>query len=300
MNVQTPPSGARPAEPAASAVAPAAPMAEAAAAAPPTFNARIADHDFMRQLLVLRDLKEFIYGRAVKVPPDQQPLLAFETLNLLKSEIGTGGRAATEEEWRELDERLQGLNALLSDAERKEFRLTRTPGFVNYMAAGFLLLAIAGLAVSIFPPNINVLPTGGDSEANTRAGWALAGYLAWLLSLGGIGSIAFIGVNVLAIQADATFDLTNPGQVLRRIILGALFGVVLALPFGYGYFLAFCKGMASPDALAAGMIQIGVEQGAALLVPFLLGFSSSLVMLVLNRLVQGAETVFGIRRNASG
>lgn len=296
MNVQTPPSGAPLAEPAVSAAA----NATALAPVPPPFNPRISDPDFMRQLLVLRDLKEFIYSRAVKVPTDQQPLLAFETLNLLKSEIGTGGRAATEEEWRELDERLQGLNALLSDAERREFRLTRTPGFVNYMAAGFLLLAIAALAVSIFPPNINVLPTGGDSEANTRAGWVLAGYLAWLLSLGGIGSIAFIGVNALAIQADATFDLANPGQVLRRIILGALFGIVLALPFGYAYFLAFCQGMALPEALVAGRTTITVEQGAALLVPFVLGFSSSLVMLVLNRLVQGAETVFGIRRSNGG
>jgi hypothetical protein len=35
-------------------------------------------------------------------------------------------------------------------------------------------------------------------------------------------------------------------------------------------------------------------------VPFVPGFSLSPVMLVLNRLVQGAETVFGIRRGQAG
>jgi hypothetical protein len=264
-------------------------------AAPERFNPRIADLDFMAQLTLLRDMKAFIYSRAVKLKPEDQRLLGFGKLNLLRAEIATGGRPATEDEWRELDERLQGLNALLSDAERREFRLSRTPGFVNWLAGLFLAFAVAALAVSIFPPNLDVLPTGGNSAAATLAGWQLAGYLTWLFCLGGIGSIAFIGVNALAIQADATFDLANPGQVLRRVLLGALFGIVLALPFGYSYFLAFCNGMADP-----GNHAIALEQGISLLVPFVLGFSSSLVMLVLNRLVQGAETVFGIRRGPNG
>lgn len=263
--------------------------------APERFNPRIADADFMAQLALLRGMKAFIQGRAIKIKPEDQPLLAFGTLNLLKPEIATGGRAATEQEWRELDERLQGLNALLSDAERRALCLSRTPAFVNYLAVLFLGFAVAALAVSIFPPNLNVLPTGGDSNLATRAGWQLAGYLTWLFCLGGIGSIAFIGVNALAIQADATFDLDNRGQVLRRILLGALFGIVLTLPFGYFHFLAFCNAMADPSGKA-----IELEQGISLLMPFVLGFSSSLVMLVLNRLVQGAETVFGIRRGQNG
>jgi hypothetical protein len=39
--------------------------------------------------------------------------------------------------------------------------------------------------------------------------------------------------------------------------------------------------------------------GLFLLVPFLLGFSTNLVMAVLNRMISGVETMFGIERNAS-
>lgn len=255
---------------------------------------RIDDPDFMVQLQLLRDLKEFLLSRAVKVAPENRHLLAFNSLNLLKP-WGPGlekGRPATEEEWAELDLRLQAFNAMLSDAERREFRLTRTPRIVNTLAVVFLVSAIVALAVSVFPPSINVLPTG-SSTADTQMGWRLAGYLTWLLCLGGIGAIAFIGVNALAIQSDATFDLANRGQVVRRILIGALFGIVLSLPFGFREFIGFCEAMRVGDVVTE-------TQGALLLLPFLLGFSSSLVMLVLNRLVQGAETVFGLSRGKPG
>jgi hypothetical protein len=120
--------------------------------------------------------------------------------------------------------------------------------------------------------------------------WVLAAYMLWLASLGALGSIAFIGMNALAVQDDATFDLTNTKLILLRIALGALFGVVLSLPFGFRGFTEFVGG------LTAG----GVEpesgfalQSLLLLLPFVLGFSTPLVIMILNQFVEGVGSFFG-------
>jgi predicted MFS family arabinose efflux permease len=68
---------------------------------------------------------------------------------------------------------------------------------------------------------------------------AFVSFLIWVAALGGVGSIAFIGMNALAVQDDATFDITNTKLIALRIALGALFGAVLTLPVGYPSFLAF-------------------------------------------------------------
>jgi hypothetical protein len=54
--------------------------------------------------------------------------------------------------------------------------------------------------------------------------------------MGAIGSVAFIGMNALSVQQDVTFDLNNDRLMVLRIVLGALFGIVLTLPFGFTQF----------------------------------------------------------------
>lgn len=70
---------------------------------------------------------------------------------------------------------------------------------------------------------------------------------------------------------------------------------MLALPFGDFHSIVFCNAMATP-----GGTEIEIAHAVSVLVPFVLGFGWWLVMLVLNRLVQGVETVFGIRRGQAG
>ena len=69
--------------------------------------------------------------------------------------------------------------------------------------------------------------------------YALPLYMIWLAALGAIGSISFIGMNALAVQTDVTFDLTNTKLIVMQIVLGALFEIVLTLPFGFGSFMDF-------------------------------------------------------------
>jgi hypothetical protein len=119
------------------------------------------------------------------------------------------------------------------------------------------------------------------------------------MSLGAIGSVAFIGMNALSVQEDATFDLTNSRLMALRISLGALFGLVLTLPTdGFNSFVTFCSQILHPGETPASSSssagQLGLSISALLLLlPFILGFSTSLVILVLNQLLEGVQSFFG-------
>ncbi len=112
-------------------------------------------------------------------------------------------------------------------------------------------------------------------------------------------------MNALSIQDDITFDLTNTRLLLLRVALGSLFAVVLTLPFGYAEFLTFCARVAQPfqeliakpgsEPTAASVL---TKEALFLLLPFVLGFSTSLVILILNQMVEAAQVFFG-RRPAS-
>src|SRR5262249_46816267 len=72
--------------------------------------------------------------------------------------------------------------------------------------------------------------------------------------------------------------------------LGALFGVVLTLPFGFTAFKSFA------DDLFAGRLETASTlalNSVLLLLPFILGFSTSLVIMVLNQFVEAVQSFFG-------
>ncbi|SHN73495.1 hypothetical protein SAMN05444170_2493 [Bradyrhizobium erythrophlei] len=124
-------------------------------------------------------------------------------------------------------------------------------------------------------------------------------YLVWIASLGAIGASASIGMNALSIQDDITFDLTNIRLMSLRIALGALFGVVLTLPFGYPQFLEFLKAVWKPTVFYDPNLSVVTKQSVILLLPFILGFSTSLVMLILSQLVEAAQVFLGRRPRAA-
>jgi hypothetical protein len=105
-------------------------------------------------------------------------------------------------------------------------------------------------------------------------------------------------MNALSVQEDATFDLTNPRLMILRIALGSLFAVVITLPFGFDSFYDFLKGIVTngvaPASNSSGEGKGNFVQAVLLLLPFVLGFSTSLVIQLLNRLVQGAQAFFGM------
>jgi hypothetical protein len=124
-------------------------------------------------------------------------------------------------------------------------------------------------------------------------------YLIWTVSLGALGSVAFIGMNALSVQHDITFDPASPRLMTLRIVLGAVFGLVLTLPFGFpafAQFLATIRGWAgdvTKGLVLGDPIKGYMTQALLLLLPFVLGFSTSLVIIVLNRFVESAQAFFG-------
>jgi hypothetical protein len=176
----------------------------------------------------------------------------------------------------------------MTESLRRKFTLGTIPWWVSYLPVVFALIAAASLILVRLLPGLH----GGSLERS----YVLPFYLVWLLSLGAIGAIAFIGMNVLSVQEDVTFDLTNERLMSLRIALGALFGLVLTLPFGFEGFVQFCEEIirgkitAQPGALDGSQV---TTQAVMLLLPFILGFSTSLVILILNRLVDAVQGFFG-------
>src|SRR5258708_29306315 len=77
-----------------------------------------------------------------------------------------------------------------------------------------------------------------------------------------------------------------------RITLGALFGLVLTLPFGFTGFRDFIAGLSGLPLPGSDPPKV-TTQAMLLLFPFILGFSTSLVIMVLNRLVDAVQAFFG-------
>ncbi|HEY4045036.1 MAG TPA: hypothetical protein VGM32_24765 [Rhodopila sp.] len=123
-------------------------------------------------------------------------------------------------------------------------------------------------------------------------------YLGWLVSMGCIGAVAFIGMNAISAQDDITFDISNIRLMILRVVLGGLFALVLTLPFGSESFIDFCYFIGTGENLGgqAGQTAAGESSIARVLMltaPFLLGFSTSLVILILNQLIDGVQAFFG-------
>ena len=128
-------------------------------------------------------------------------------------------------------------------------------------------------------------------------------YLSWVMSLGNLGSVAFISVNALAIQSDITFDISNARFVFLRVLIGSLFALMIALPLSVEDFFQFCHYIGTitlteespPGTVTSSPTPtVRATQIAMLLLPFVLGFSTSLVLMIMNRIVETANSLLGI------
>jgi len=251
----------------------------------------IDDKQFIEDLGKLKDLRSFLIEQAVQLKPDEADILSFGKLNLLHWR--SDGRRPTEEEWDALEKLTQDLFRHLSDPLRRRFLYSRLPWWIPQMVGALGLIAFASLIATTF--------AWGSVDWNR----IVPLYLIWLASLGAIGSICFIGMNALSVQDDATFDLSNSKLLTLRILLGALFGIVLSLPFGAASFYDFIQNLLggavaeTAQSAAAGSAKKPSSEFAissfVLLLPFVLGFSTSLVIMILNQFVGAIQTLFGKR-----
>jgi hypothetical protein len=227
-------------------------------------------------------LKTLLLTQGVPIREEDAPLLSFGKLSHLRYD--EKGRLPTVDEWEQLDKRSQKLFSYLDEGLRKRFELSETANLIAGLPVFLIFVALLSLIAAIFV---------GDRLI------ALACYFLWTGCLGAIGAIAFLSMNALSIQQDVTFDLTNKSLLAVRIVLGSLFGIVLSIPFGFSSFITFCESIARGTPAEGGATNFSLE-GALLLLPFVLGFSTSLVILVLNKFVESITVFFGGRRGSDG
>ena len=208
---------------------------------PPSYG--IHDWGFINDLKRLKELRSFLLNEAINISPQDSAPLSFGSLNLLKFE--PNGRAPTEEEWAEIEAHTQTLFGLLTEPLRRRFLLGQIPSSVSLLPIVFAALAIISLIAAIVVQDTGIFGLTG------RGVTTLPFYLLWLVSLGAIGSVAFVGMNALSVQQDATFDIGNKRLMILRISLGALFGLVLTLPFGFSSFLDFIKSNSNSKCFAS-------------------------------------------------
>jgi hypothetical protein len=250
----------------------------------------INDEEFGQQLLQLRRTRRFLIGEGVTPPATNtangESPFSFGRLNLISYRPRSFGRRRppTLADWQLLEEKQDGLQRLFTTETQHRFRILATQQLITLTPVFLLMFAFCALGLAAFPPDFG--------DASSTAALCFLSYLAWTSCLGGLGAIGFLAVNSLAIQDDATFDISNPSLVAMRIVLGALFGCIVSLPFCFPYFKDFTTWVRTGGDLDSA-------RGLLLLVPFLLGFSTTLVMAVLNRMIAGIETMFGIERIAS-
>jgi hypothetical protein len=248
----------------------------------------INDMQFIRDLNRLKELRSFFIQEAVRV--DDQGALSFGELNLLR--YSQTGRPPTQDEWSDVEYHTQTLFGLLTEPLRQRFVRGDIPAWIAALPFALMILALTALIAAI-RATVQII-TVPQWELHDLGLHTLPFYLVWLISLGALGAVAFIGMNALSVQHDITFDVSNRRLMLLRITLGALFGLVLTLPFGFAGFMQFLTislGQKLPPEFATPTTVW--SQATLLLLPFVLGFSTSLVITIMNRLVESVQAFFG-------
>jgi hypothetical protein len=208
-------------------------------------------------------------------------------LNVLEfATLPTKGRRATVAEWNEVEARTHTIWAALSEPQRRKFLTTQIPGWFSY-----LLLALLAAAVSSVFFGYLIQPA--EAVQPRMQGGLLLPFMGFVVALGAMGACASIGMNALSFQDDATFDMSNGKFLWLRLLLGALFGAILTLAWAFPVYREFIWTLSKSESGASAFRQDQLYQSMMLLTPFVLGFSTSLVILVLSRAVEAVQTFFG-------
>ncbi len=244
----------------------------------------IANQRFIRQLDELRGLKEFLFEEKVQFKEDDLDSIDLEELNNLS--YSTSGRVPTADEWRTLDEKLTKLASYLGDDLRRKIRLRELRVFFRTLPIIFLVLSVITSIVYL------ILPLFPGSSAWRLSLWMLI-LSIWAISQGGLGACAFLGTSVItksSIVNEPTpresIDLTDHNFLIIRVILGTLFAVLLGLPFSPLGLNAFTGLYWSVPPSESNLMFS--------LIPFLAGFSTNLVLVILGKFVVAIEAVFGL------
>lgn len=245
----------------------------------------VRDRTFIEYLSRLKRLHTFLYREAIPLKKSEAEALQMGDLWLIQYSLK--GRLPSLDEWNKVENQTQFIYSIFSGEYRRKFLFSEAPSILFMLPV--LLLIVSSMCV--------VLPLlyGQSVFLGTMM---LSCYLFWSCLLGALGALAFIGMNALSIQSDITFDLTNVRLVVLRVVIGALFALVICMPFGFSEFSGFELNLinaGNPGNPYAG--QGLSSQTVWLFAPLILGFSTTSVILIMNHLVDAIGSFFGQNPN---
>jgi hypothetical protein len=256
---------------------------------PPASNPNaICDKRFAGQLQEVKNLKQFLFEQKVKFESAQLGSIDLGSLNNLY--FSSTGRVPSSEEWRLLDEKISVLASYLSDELRQKLRIRELGVFFDVLPLIFLL---ATLATVLYRFLYGGFLTKGTLLFNASF---LLTLIVWTVAQGGLGACAFLGTRIATKRSEKTSpdsfadvaDVTDESILRIRIVLGCLFGALIGVPIGS---LAFDK-MAS--AIYDSTVTLSPSDFALIILPFMVGFSTNLVLAILERCIDSIRTFFGI------
>lgn len=261
---------------------------------------------FYRQLRAVRRMKEFLLREKVKISENDLTRIDLENLNNIS--YHPHGRKPSSEEWKLLDEKSSFVIDYLDAPLKQKIRLWELGLFFGGLPAVFLVFAIFSVLLALSFPE--AFEPAAASERNFTKYWPnYISVLLWTVSLGGLGSCAYLGTalttklgteanrqnnasneNDISHFGSGEVDLTDQNFLRTRIILGILFAFLFGLPFSYESLTRITYTFASMPGDSGST---GIEKFPILLAPFLMGFSTNLVLLVMERLVISVRALFG-------
>lgn len=263
-------------------------IAEASLIAPSIAPNLICDKRFAGQLREVQNLKQFLFEQKVKFETGQLDSIDLGPLNNLS--YSPTGRVPTGEEWKLLDEKIAVLASYLSDGLRQKIRVRELSVFFDKLPLAFLL---ATLIIVLYRFLYGGFFAKGTLLFNASF---LLSLIVWAVAQGGLGACAFLGTRIATTRPDKILsetlsdisDVTDESILKIRIILGCLFGSLIGVPIGS---LAFDKmGNAIYDSSAS----LTPSDFALIILPFMVGFSTNLVLAILERSIRSIRTFFGI------
>lgn len=211
------------------------------------------------------------------------------------------GRPALASEWRALQSAEEHIATLETPELRLHLRTATARRTVRSWSIVSLIVGMAAFAVVLL---VFALFEGGCISAGScdaaKTSLPAIGrvlntlcYMLFALALGAMGSAASIALNSLSAKSDDKFDLTDKDLVIMRIVAGSLFGLTLSIPWSAPIFAQLTRELALSNTFT---LLEDPKKTIFMILPFMIGFSTALVLLVINRVVSGFEAVFGFQR----
>lgn len=272
-------------------------------ASPQSPELRVNDRQFVRRLKQVQGIKKFLFDEKPVIDASKTELLGLCGLDQLR--YGRRGRLPTPEEWTLLDRKLLELNSLLEADQRRKIRIRELRIFFKFAPILFLIFAVLSIVWYLTFP---IMPIFKSLTWYRNVAY-LFGMATWGVTQGGLGACAFIGTHVTIRAKRAVADRRNleprtasdldvdefsdEDYLRMRIVMGCLFGFIFGFPTApsaLGVMITWLyNSSASEQPLAAHSVDF-----ALLLIPFLAGFNSNLVLTVLNRFVSAVQILFGV------